>query len=184
MKMNRTVRDFQNALEVLLEDHPFEKLTIDQICKEAMLHRSSFYRYFHDKYDLLEQMLKQRLNTIWEQADTEDELLKSLVDYVNGHRKSFRNLTTSASRDSLYTELLRMCSEILLELRDKEPQTTAIVKALRASKNPELAAYSIAGSMMGIMYWWQEQNYDVAEDEVLEFISGAVRTLPAIEGQA
>ena len=76
MQMNRTVRDFERALEVLVTEKPFEKLTIDQICEEALLHRSSFYRYFHDKYDLLEQTINARLNALWQKASDEDELLE------------------------------------------------------------------------------------------------------------
>ena len=76
MQMNRTVRDFERALEALVTEKTSEKLTIDQICEEALLHRSSFYRYFHDKYDLLEQTINARLNTLWQQASDEDELLE------------------------------------------------------------------------------------------------------------
>ncbi len=54
MRVTRTIRDFENALITLLEKNSFESLTVDQICKEALMHRSSFYRYFSDKYDLLE----------------------------------------------------------------------------------------------------------------------------------
>ncbi len=181
VKMNRTVRDFQNALETLLINQPFEKLTVDQICNEALLHRSSFYRYFHDKYDLLEQLLKQRLGTLWEQAQTEDELIESLVQYVSDHKKLFRNLTTSASRDSLYTELLRICSEILLGLREAEDDEATIVRLMKASPNPELTACTLGGGLMGILYWWQEQNYDASDAEMIEFIKQQVQRSPYVK---
>ncbi|KRL88379.1 hypothetical protein FC43_GL000320 [Limosilactobacillus ingluviei DSM 15946] len=181
MKMNRTVRDFQNALETLLENQPFERLTVDQICNEALLHRSSFYRYFHDKYDLLEQTINQRLSTLWEQSLTEDELIETLITYVNQHKKFFRNLTTTGSRDSLYSELMRMCSEILLGLRDKGPRDAAIVQVLHNAPNPALAAYSISGAIMGALYWWQEQNYDISDEEVISFVKRAIKVLPQVE---
>ena len=167
MKMNRTVRDFQNALETLLENQPFERLTVDQICNEALLHRSSFYRYFHDKYDLLEQTINQRLSTLWEQSLTEDELIETLITYVNQH--------------SLYSELMRMCSEILLGLRDKGPRDAAIVQVLHNAPNPALAAYSISGAIMGALYWWQEQNYDISDEEVISFVKRAIKVLPQVE---
>ena len=97
MKMNRTVRDFQNALESLLKTHQFGHLTIDQICNEALLHRSSFYRYFHDKYDLLEQTISTRLNILIDQSDrNEDELVEILIKYVSDNRDIFRNLADSS----------------------------------------------------------------------------------------
>ena len=111
MKMNRTVRDFQNALESLLKTHQFGHLTIDQICNEALLHRSSFYRYFHDKYDLLEQTISTRLNILIDQSDrNEDEFVEILIKYVSDNRDIFRNLADSSSQSSLYGEIMKIVS--------------------------------------------------------------------------
>ncbi len=41
-----------------------------------LFHRRSFYRYFHDKYDLLEQLINTRLNQIVDEAATEDDFLQ------------------------------------------------------------------------------------------------------------
>ena len=79
MRVTRTVRDFQNALLVLLENNSFDHLTVDQICKEALLHRSSFYRYFNDKYDLLEQTLKTKVVQIVDSGSSEDDILKHFI---------------------------------------------------------------------------------------------------------
>ena len=178
MQMNRTVRDFERALEVLVTEKPFEKLTIDQICEEALLHRSSFYRYFHDKYDLLEQTINARLKALWQKASDEDELLEMLLQYVNEHKSFFRHLTTSGSRDSLYTELMRMSTEILMNVRENGPENAKITRALRATKNPQLVASSISGAIMGSLYWWQEQNYELADQEIVDSVKRFVNSLP------
>ena len=78
MRVTRTVRDFENALLTLLEDHSFEHLTVEQICQEALLHRSSFYRYFRDKYDLLEQTLETQLNR-FDSNLSQDDVIKKLI---------------------------------------------------------------------------------------------------------
>ena len=54
------------ALLTLLHHEAVEKITVDQLCREADLHRSTFYRYFQDKYDLLHYVFQK----IWlEQID-------------------------------------------------------------------------------------------------------------------
>ena len=40
-------------LKVHLRKTPFSKITVDDICESAGIGRRSFYRYFKDKYDLL-----------------------------------------------------------------------------------------------------------------------------------
>lgn len=37
---------------VFLENKDFECITINDICKRAAVHRSTFYNHFQDKYDL------------------------------------------------------------------------------------------------------------------------------------
>lgn len=82
MRVTRTVRDFQNALLTLLETNSFDHLTVDQICNEALLHRSSFYRYFNDKYDLLEQTMDTQISQIADSGESEEDVVKQFVLYI------------------------------------------------------------------------------------------------------
>ena len=118
--MNRTVRDFQNALWKALEKTSFEHLTIDEICQEALLHRSSFYRYFHDKYDLLEQSVSTILKDLVSQVDDEMELMDVIIDYVEDHKKVFRNLADISSHSALYGEFIKILSDVLMERRESD----------------------------------------------------------------
>lgn len=38
---------------------PFEEITVREICERAMVHRSTFYMHYEDKYALLEQGIRQ-----------------------------------------------------------------------------------------------------------------------------
>lgn len=49
----RTYILLQRSLFQLLTVTPFEKITLTQLCDDAMIPRSTFYRYFEDKHDLL-----------------------------------------------------------------------------------------------------------------------------------
>ena len=49
----RTYLLLSRSLFALLEEMPFEKVTLTQLCSHSMVPRSTFYRYFEDKYDLL-----------------------------------------------------------------------------------------------------------------------------------
>ena len=49
----RTYLLLSSSLFALLEEIPFEKITLIQLCEHSLVPRSTFYRYFEDKYDLL-----------------------------------------------------------------------------------------------------------------------------------
>lgn len=177
--MNRTVRDFQNALTTLLETKPFEKITVDQICNEALLHRSSFYRYFHDKYNLLEQLINTRLNQIVEESDTEDDFIQLTISYLGNHKKVFRHLSGDSANSTFYTEMIRILSEVLLKQADSERQVkvSEVAKEIHDSSNPELLSYVYAGAIIGGCYWWQMNSYDVPVPKVVDFVKQTVLQL-------
>ncbi|EUJ19891.1 transcriptional regulator [Listeria grandensis FSL F6-0971] len=37
----------------MLEKEELSSITVNDICKEALVHRTTFYKHFYDKYDLL-----------------------------------------------------------------------------------------------------------------------------------
>lgn len=176
MRVTRTVRDFQNALLVLLESNSFDHLTVDQICKEALLHRSSFYRYFNDKYDLLEQTLKTKVVQVVDNGDSEDDILKQFIIYINQHRNVVRHLAASDSHSSLYSEMLQILTQIFLERREQESKDP-VIQALQKTDNPELLAYTLSGSILGAFHWWQSKNYDVSVEEIISFARETVHAL-------
>ena len=49
----RTYALLKGALFSQLAALPFEQLTLTDICNTALISRSTFYRYFEDKYDRL-----------------------------------------------------------------------------------------------------------------------------------
>lgn len=176
VRVTRTVRDFQNALLTLLEENSFEHLTVDQICQEALLHRSSFYRYFHDKYDLLEQTMGMQINRLVDSSDSEDDLIKQLIYYVDEHKNVFRHLASESAHSSLYAEMMHILSQIMLERRN-EKSSDSVIKLLQQTDDPEMLAYVLSGALIGTFYWWQEKNYDVAIDHVVEFAKRTMQSL-------
>ena len=60
----------------LMEEKDISKITVTEICEEADINRATFYKYYLDIYDLLEQI--------------EDELYKELEKILN---KSIGNVT-------------------------------------------------------------------------------------------
>lgn len=172
--MNRTVRDFENALETLLKTHRFEKITVDQICDEALLHRSSFYRYFHDKYDLLEHLMSNRLGQMMDSAASEEEMINQVTKYVDDNKDIYRHLSGDNSSSTLHVEIMRILTEVILQQSKRKGVKSEILKQVHDSKNPELEAYTFSGAIIGIYYWWQMHNYNVPIDEVVDFIKNTV----------
>ena len=49
----RMIKHINQTVFELLNDYHFDEITVQKICDAAEINRSTFYRYFQDKYDLL-----------------------------------------------------------------------------------------------------------------------------------
>ena len=67
----RTYALLQKTLLDQLASSPLERITLTDICSASMVPRSTFYRYFEDKYDLLNYCLK----SLIEEADLTEEAI-------------------------------------------------------------------------------------------------------------
>ena len=70
LRVQRTYLLLKNALLELLAKKSFDEIKVNDICNLAMIHRTTFYSHFQDKYDLLEyckqeEHLRYDENHIW-----------------------------------------------------------------------------------------------------------------------
>src|SRR5260221_13469167 len=64
LRVRRTQKLLREALIDMIEERGFEALTIGEITDRAMVSRAAFYRNYKDKYDLVEQIFEEAMNTL------------------------------------------------------------------------------------------------------------------------
>lgn len=57
LRKRETQKLLEDTLGVLLEEKSFEDIKVSDICSKAKIHRSTFYTYYNDKYELLKSKL-------------------------------------------------------------------------------------------------------------------------------
>ncbi|WP_290491001.1 MULTISPECIES: TetR/AcrR family transcriptional regulator [unclassified Aerococcus] len=67
-KSLQTRENIKSSLLKLMEAQPFTSITIQDIVKEADLNRSSFYRYFDDKYAVVEEIENEIIDNLKNEA--------------------------------------------------------------------------------------------------------------------
>lgn len=58
LRVIKTKRALSKSFYELLEKQTFSTITVNQICEKALVHRTTFYKHFYDKYDLLIYLIK------------------------------------------------------------------------------------------------------------------------------
>ena len=61
LRVKRTHKLLREALITLIEERGFDALTVEEITQRALVSRTAFYRYYQDKYDLVEQIFEETM---------------------------------------------------------------------------------------------------------------------------
>ena len=91
----------RNALVTLMQQKPFEKITITDIVKEADINRGTFYAHYHDTAEVLDKIREEvvqdvlaaaKLMTPDEIIQDPSELFSNLGDLMEKNREYYRTL--------------------------------------------------------------------------------------------
>ncbi|WP_142293069.1 TetR/AcrR family transcriptional regulator, partial [Staphylococcus aureus] len=66
LRVKKTQRALMDSFLELLKTKNFSQITVQDLCDRAMVRRSTFYRHYSDKYDLLNQVLANFFNSLHE----------------------------------------------------------------------------------------------------------------------
>lgn len=98
----RTDKAITQALISLLKVKPFEKITIQDILDEVPVTRSTFYKHFHDKYEIVEKMQDYFFSN---QMHIREQLIKNPASYSPQiHKISLQNKEFMEALLNVHTE--------------------------------------------------------------------------------
>lgn len=110
IRVVRTRKMLCRALMELLQSTPYDKLSVNDICEKAKVHRATFYNHFSDKNDLLNFALDDLQEELFEKCienkdfSTQKEMYMALVecviDFMSQRRKKLK-LIFSNSMDKI-----------------------------------------------------------------------------------
>ena len=166
LRVIKTKRALSKSFYDLLEKQPFSTITVNQICNEALVHRTTFYKHFYDKYDVLIYLItylmkdyfsidfKERINnpfTIMEKTITDiDELNKVKEKQIED--KDFERTITNYFIRVLQNDIKDNMSRISVD----------------PSVPIELIFYVYGASLFGFMEWMRDNNIKRPAHEIDE----------------
>ena len=133
---NITKQALAGAIKGLIEEQPFEKISVSDICDRCHMNRKSFYYHFKDKYDLVNWIFDtefvelNQVNALYIQNGryTFDDRWKNIeimCDYFYGNRIFYRRVLSVDGQNSFASHfrefirpLFRLRVEDLLGMED------------------------------------------------------------------
>jgi AcrR family transcriptional regulator len=176
LRVRRTYKLLSQALMSLLLEKSFEEIFVTDICERAMVHRTTFYKHFEDKYHLLDFCVKELICN-FEGEDYRLDSNESMKDYYMGLiRKSLKYM--SENRDLLLTGILRAGNNSALPMLHRSVNHLIETKLLENEKMGyihtiplSIVSQFYSGALISASIWWLENGTPISIDEMVRYIS-------------
>lgn len=164
----RTNMLLRQALFSLLMTKPFEKISLTDICKLAMIPRSTFYRHFEDKFALLCHCFDEILQDaklivdigIMQSREQTRDFFIGLFSYLKKHKPTYRKMIMN-NRQSGLIDYLREYLEKLMRDNIIETFHNQVPNGLPADMFAKIVTGVIISA--GESYIDSEADYDIEE---------------------
>lgn len=162
IRVIKTQRALATAMLTLLEKQDFQSITVNDLCAEARVSRSTFYLHFEDKYALLHfcaELMNQRLQGD-EPAATLEGQLKDLLERIKANVRLVKNLMMVNLDVELYEMLRKSLHSAVEQALAEQEQTVELPGPLDV-----ITSFYTSGLTATIMYWIKN-NMPYSTDEM------------------
>ena len=182
LRVIKTRESIQSQMIRLLETEPFEKITVNQLILACRINRSTFYRNYEDKYDLIRQLCREQLGEFRNalrpgfialpelSEEAAREAFLPLLRYFEKNRNMLMILRRHDLPVDLASDMHRIYSEQLMALMEKHFSVPAARRSLAS-----YYARLISGNILTSILWWHEQQFSATEGEMLRIIRTSIR---------
>lgn len=174
-KMVQTKKIIKDAFWELLEEKPYNKITVRDIVNRCCVNRNTFYYYFQDIPTLMGDSIEEWIDEVIRKYGTITspvDCLTYMAEECMKRKKAFLNLFHSAQKDAFLYDLNRMGYDIINTYVDKIGENREILKE---EKESFIRCYKcvFVGSILG---WLEEDaSYDLSTfyEELCKIFSGS-----------
>lgn len=187
LRVQRTRYLLRQAISKLLETHSLKDISIQEISKEAMIYRTTFYSHYSDKHALLEDYLMET----WKKEILIEEVMdknsfdqiffwkgmQETIDYFNKYSHLFLQLIDEKpfllSESNTIFKTLKYYFIVYLDLIQPDKVRTIISK-------DRIADFYCSGFLNVVIHWLQNGCKERSEVLTKELITLTEKNLPSL----
>ena len=177
LRIRRTHKLLFDSLTSLLTEKSFDDIRISDICDKAMVHRTTFYKHFEDKYQLLDFLLRQLIKDFEEKSlkctpidNTKQyytNLFRLLLEHMCENRKMYSvGLLNNGSAMKLLQKIVLQCIKSKLESDEARGVKFVVPITIIAEFYSPALVYS-AGE-------WLEEGMPIPIDQMVKYCDAIV----------
>lgn len=184
LRVRRTHKLLWDALMAEMSERPFEEISVKDVCERAMVHRTTFYKHYEDKYALLERGLRQVFdgligegNHIPPSAYTIEEpppYFVRLFEHAAQHQQ-FYTLMLCGEGIGRFQRLLKAYIAELAAANMAQTMSSDSQRGLTIAIHAQL----VSGAAISLLTWWLENEMPLAPRDMARCLMAPSYSLPA-----
>jgi AcrR family transcriptional regulator len=159
LRVRRTRTLLRAALVELIEERSFDRLTVGEITERAMVSRAAFYRNYHDKFHLVEQIFDEAIaalvGTMSDDERPVEERLVSFFAHISEYHRLYGALLGKTGSPWFANRMRATLADMAEQHLPGGPATAA------SSTRPPatgLVPTLLAAMYVQIITWWLEND--------------------------
>ena len=168
----RTNKAIIETFEEMLDEMPFEKITVSSLAKRCEISPNTFYYHYEDIYDLLEKWFAIKREE-WIDLHDWKMSLKRMADSCKANKKRFYHIYNSLSRNYLERMIFRYEKDVIAEYFD----TMFKDKNVGEDKKNEITdfvLFGLTGAFLKFVWNDMKEDTDKFVDSIADLIDGYV----------
>ncbi len=169
MKKKPTALRLMDAMEFLLEEHPYEKITISMLSAQCGVSRQVFYKYYKDKEDMCDKMARRfTYEGVPEDATvTWNSLILHFLKINTNHRQFYIRMARTGKRQLLYHSMVDM---VLLLYRSMIESR----QGYAMTHQQEFLLHSYCGGGIQMLVQWMYDYMPIPPEELCRLFEQAM----------
>lgn len=152
-----------------LQYKSLDKITVKDIIENAEINRNTFYYYFNDIYDLIDQIFKEELDRFLSESDEDcsfyDEYLKAASIILN-HKTAIVHIYHSKSKEILNIYIEKTCNAFIGRFVRKDAEPFHL-----SEEGIDYITYFYSSAITAHTLRWIEQGMQSYRDEFIKIMS-------------
>lgn len=172
LRIRRTHKLLFDALTLLLSEKNFDNIIITDICDKAMVHRTTFYKHFEDKYHLLDSLISQLVQNFEEKSTKETPANNPRQYYVNLFKLLLEHIQENIKMYSVGLlnngSTIKVLQKIVVE-RTKSRLESDEANGLIFSIPVPILSEFYSSEMVSLSIWWVENNMPLSIYDMVKY---------------
>ncbi|WP_181127325.1 TetR/AcrR family transcriptional regulator [Paenibacillus peoriae] len=185
LRVVKTLENIKHGFAKCISQKTFSSVSVKDITTTARINRSTFYKYYEDKYQLRESLVKSTLEELsnninlasfnLENNDIESlNALRKQLQFMYDHKDLYLILWNKNMELYVYEDMTRIFERRTGECLCENSNGTEITKK-ELSEKQELLTRLFAASAMTTVKWWYEYSPNMTPKDVANIIMDNIK---------